>query len=76
VDDATGKARVQQGPATDGPGGGDPIAGFMRRLHDGSGFGPVWRTIVALAGLAPAVLGLTGAVVWLTRRKIVMSRSN
>jgi uncharacterized iron-regulated membrane protein len=75
VDDASGKARVQEGPATDGPGGGDPIAGFMRRLHDGSGFGPVWRTIVALAGLAPTVLGVTGAVFWLTRRKIAASRS-
>ena len=32
--------------------------------------------IVALAGPAPTVLGLTGAVIWFTRRKIDASRFN
>jgi len=32
--------------------------------------------LVALAGLAPTVLGLTSAVIWFTRRKIDASRFN
>jgi len=70
VDDATGRARAQPGRATEGPGGGDPFAVFMRRLHDGSGYGPAWQWIITLAGAAPTLLGITGAIVWLKRRKI------
>lgn len=69
VPDGGGEASVQPGQGQGGEGGADPIARFMRRLHDGSGFGPVWRVIVAVAGFAPTVLGLSGAVIWLTRRK-------
>jgi uncharacterized iron-regulated membrane protein len=71
VADATGKARVQDGgQAADGSGGGDPFARFMRRLHDGSGYGLAWQVIISVAGLAPAVLGVTGVLIWAKRRKI------
>jgi uncharacterized iron-regulated membrane protein len=30
--------------------------------------GFLWQTIIFLAGLAPAVLGVTGFVMWLRRR--------
>jgi uncharacterized iron-regulated membrane protein len=73
VDDKGGKAQVQDGATANGP-GGDPIAGFMRRMHDGSALGPVWRWIIALAGVAPTILALSGAVIWLTRRKIAPQR--
>ena len=69
VDDARGKARPPHGPDAGGrEGGADPLARFMRGLHDGSGLGPVWKAIIALAGLAPTLLGLTGAVIWSSRR--------
>jgi uncharacterized iron-regulated membrane protein len=68
VNDANGKARPAPA-APQGPGNGDPIARVMRRLHDGSGYGPAWRAVVTLAGLAPTLLGITGVVVWLGRRR-------
>jgi uncharacterized iron-regulated membrane protein len=67
VDDASGRTRVQAE-------GGDSVARFMRRLHDGSAYGPVWRIVIALAGAAPTLLGVTGIAVWLGRRKISASR--
>jgi uncharacterized iron-regulated membrane protein len=68
VDDANGRARLlPAGPL--GPGGGDPIAATLRKLHDGSGFGPLWRLLATLTGLAPTLLGITGVTVWLSRPK-------
>ena len=43
-------------------------ARLMRRLHDGTGMGPVWRVIIFLAGLVPALLAVTGIVMWLRSR--------
>ena len=40
----------------------------MRQIHDGNDMGIVWQTIIFLAGLAPAILGITGVVMWLRRR--------
>ena len=71
VDDAKGAVRPQHGKDGGGPGQGesrDPFARFMRGLHDGSALGMVWKVIIALAGLAPAILGVTGAVIWSSRR--------
>ena len=42
--------------------------GSMRALHDGTGTGPIWQTIIFIAGLAPAVLGVTGVIMWLRTR--------
>jgi len=42
---------------------------FYRRLHDGTGMGLVWQTILFLAGIAPALLGVTGIVMWLRTRR-------
>jgi uncharacterized iron-regulated membrane protein len=70
VDDTHGKVRRPHGPdlgGREGP-GGDPVLRFMRGLHDGSALGIVWKVIIAFAGLAPAALGVTGAVIWATRR--------
>lgn len=67
VDDATG--RVRQVPVRPrGEGGPDPLSRWMRRLHDGTDMGLAWRVVITLAGAAPAVLGLTGLVMWLRRR--------
>jgi uncharacterized iron-regulated membrane protein len=67
VDDATGAARAAHAP----PGGGEPsggLASWMRGVHDGSRLGVLWRWAITLAGAAPAVLGVTGIVMWLRRR--------
>jgi uncharacterized iron-regulated membrane protein len=64
VDDETGRARLRP-PATQTQG----VALVMRRLHDGVDLGPVWQSILFLAGWAPAVFGFTGIVMWLRRRK-------
>jgi uncharacterized iron-regulated membrane protein len=66
VDDASGRAGRQRAGAV--PRGGDPVSAWMRRLHDGVGMGPVWRTVITLAGLAPTLLAASGTVMWLRRR--------
>ncbi|MGR6329040.1 PepSY-associated TM helix domain-containing protein [Sphingomonas sp. XXL09] len=40
------------------------IARLMRRIHDGTGMGPVWQTIIFLGGLLPALLAVTGVIMW------------
>jgi uncharacterized iron-regulated membrane protein len=64
VVDATGKVKADRG--RQGP---DPTARLMRRIHDGTDMGIVWQTVVFLGGVAPAVLGVTGLVMWLRRRR-------
>lgn len=63
VDDATGAAQLSAPPQPD-----QDVARWMRRLHDGTDYPLAWRVIIALAGLAPAVLGVTGLIMWLRRR--------
>jgi uncharacterized iron-regulated membrane protein len=63
VNDASGEARAPDAPQSD-----QNVARSMRRLHDGTDYPMVWRVIIALAGVAPALLGITGIVMWLRRR--------
>lgn len=44
------------------------IARFMRELHDGHSYNVLWQTVIFIAGLAPAVLGVTGVIMWLRTR--------
>lgn len=62
VSDASGEARAQA-PQAD-----QNVARWMRRLHDGTAYPMAWRVIIALAGIAPTILGVTGIVMWLRRR--------
>jgi uncharacterized iron-regulated membrane protein len=48
---------------------GDRIAFWIRWLHEGSHAGAIWRLIVFVTGLMPAVLGVTGILVWLRQRR-------
>ena len=59
VNDATGQATP---PRRDGP--GDPQRSLMRRLHDGTDMGIVWQIIIFLGGIIPAILSITGLVMW------------
>ena len=43
-------------------------ARLMRRLHDGTGMGPVWQALIFLGGLIPAGLAVTGIVMWIRSR--------
>ncbi len=58
VTDADGQATAVPPRAT---GGAAPL---MRRVHDGTGTGIVWQTIIFLGGLLPAILAVTGIVMW------------
>jgi uncharacterized iron-regulated membrane protein len=48
---------------------GDPISRWMRQTHEGEGYGEVWKWLTALTGLAPALLGVTGVILWWTKRQ-------
>lgn len=68
VSDSTGQVKAARGRPGGGEGGPDPLSRWMRRIHDGADMGIVWQTIIVLGGVAPAVLGLTGVIMWLRRR--------
>ncbi|HEY4029609.1 MAG TPA: PepSY-associated TM helix domain-containing protein [Caulobacteraceae bacterium] len=68
VDDRTGATEARPAPPS-GPGGGDPVMRLMRQVHDGDDTHPLWRAVIAAAGLAPALLGVTGTALWLKRRR-------
>ena len=40
----------------------------MRELHDGHSYNIIWQTVIFLAGLAPAILGITGVIMWIRTR--------
>lgn len=55
----------------------ETFARLMRRLHDGSGMGPLWQAIIFVGGLIPAGLAVTGILMWLharRRRKAMAAR--
>jgi len=60
VDDATGAAHAAPGR--------ERVRPFYRRLHDGTGMGVVWQLAIFLGGIAPALLGTTGILMWLRTR--------
>ena len=50
----------------------DPSQTFLawqRPLHQGLGLGAVWKLLVFLSGLVPALFVFTGVVMWLKKRK-------
>ncbi len=36
----------------------------MRRLHDGTNMGLFWQIVIFLGGIIPAILSVTGLVMW------------
>lgn len=63
VNDVSGKTTPASSPQP------ETLARTMRRLHDGTGMGPVWQTLIFVGGIIPAVLGVTGFLMWLRTRK-------
>jgi uncharacterized iron-regulated membrane protein len=68
VDDASGHAALAppQRPET--------TARLMRRLHDGTGMGGLWQALIFLGGLIPAILAVTGIMMWLRARSARVRR--
>ena len=62
IDDTSGEAQPQ-------PVRPETLARSMRRWHDGDGMGPVWQVVIFAGGIAPALLAVTGIVMWLRTRK-------
>jgi uncharacterized iron-regulated membrane protein len=63
VDDRSGKATP---PAAPRP---ETTARLMRRIHDGTGMGAPWQLIIFIGGLIPALLAVTGIIMWLHVRR-------
>lgn len=42
---------------------------WQRPIHQGSGFGAIWKFLVFLSGLVPLLFVVTGTVMWLKKRK-------
>ncbi|HEX7741029.1 MAG TPA: PepSY-associated TM helix domain-containing protein, partial [Sphingobium sp.] len=63
INDRSGDVSVVQ------PLSGDRTASWIRWLHEGSHSGEVWRFVVFLSGIMPAVLGVTGILIWLRQRR-------
>jgi len=41
----------------------------MRRWHDGTDMGPLWQALIFLGGTIPALLSVTGIVIWWRARQ-------
>ena len=63
VADADGTARPPRPPQP------ETTARTMRRLHDGTGMGAVWQVIIFIGGIIPALLAVTGIMMWLRSRR-------
>jgi len=63
VADATAKARPPSAPKP------ETLARTMRRWHDGTGMGAVWQIVIFLGGIVPALLSVTGIIIWWRARK-------
>ena len=62
MNDASGKITPPKQPRP------ETRARLMRRLHDGTGMGAIWQTIIFIGGIIPALLAITGIVMWLRSR--------
>ncbi|MFL6746543.1 MAG: PepSY-associated TM helix domain-containing protein, partial [Sphingomicrobium sp.] len=47
----------------------ETLARTMRRIHDGTGMPLVWQIIIFLGGILPALLAVTGILMWLRMRR-------
>lgn len=65
VDDKSREVKAQMPGAAPT---GDLVARWMRRIHDGTDMGFIWQVFVFATGLIPALMAVTGIIMWLRRR--------
>lgn len=65
IDEATGAVSADEDKGIQRPGG---LARTMRKWHDGTGMGIIWQTVIFIGGIIPAILGVTGIIMWLRSR--------
>jgi uncharacterized iron-regulated membrane protein len=63
VEDGTAKATPPRPPQP------ETLARVMRRWHDGTGMGLVWQIVIFVGGIIPALLSVTGIIIWWRARK-------
>ena len=63
VADDSGEAKAPKPPQP------ETLARTMRRWHDGTGMGSVWQMIIFAGGIIPALLSITGIIIWWRARK-------
>ena len=63
VSDATAQAEPPKPPQP------ETLARTMRRWHDGTGMGPVWQIVIFVGGIIPALLSVTGTIIWWRARR-------
>ena len=55
----------------------ETLARKMRRWHDGTDMGVIWQVVIFAGGIIPALLSVTGIVIWWRARRARMrSRAN
>jgi len=47
----------------------ETFARTMRQIHDGTGMPLLWQMIIFVGGILPALLALTGILMWLRMRR-------
>ena len=62
IDDASGEVTAPKAPRP------ETLARTMRRWHDGTGMGTAWQVIIFIGGIIPALLAVTGIIMWLRTR--------
>ena len=63
VAEADGRATAPKPPQP------ETTARLMRRIHDGTGMGLPWQIIIFIGGIIPAILAITGILMWWNLRK-------
>src|SRR3546814_20785771 len=48
---------------------GETTARLMRRIHAGTGMGLLWQVLIFLGGILPAILAVTGVIMWWRARQ-------
>ncbi len=71
IDPRSGKVLRNNDPATRSA--GDKFMILQRLLHEGSVLGPLGRAVLFIAGLLPALFVVTGALMWLRKRRSARS---
>lgn len=64
VDDASGAAKLSAPRET-----AETTSRLMRRIHDGTDMGLFWQVVIFVGGIIPAILAITGIIMWLRARK-------